>query len=238
MNQIYEVTLKYTALVLAKDSQEAERVAREEEREITGDDNAQIDAGVSIRSEAELYAWAALEQQGWDTECCPYGGDKSIGGYLAEIEQADAEEAATAKCLSTTDMFATPEPERPPSFQMLAARKNANAGDDWQWASMEWIGNGDTGGCLIEGGVPNIDHKGRARWTGVALEKVFVTPEQERAQRELYRKQTGKCDHCAGSGQRDVGWSHDVGNKYAPCEPCGATGKPHCNDAPPRPNKN
>ena len=226
MKQLYEVTLKYTALVLADDSHDAERVAREEEREITWDDSAQIDAGVSLRSSAELYAWAALEQQAWDSECCPYGGDKSVGRYLAEIEQADAAEAATAKCLNTKDMFTTDEPERPPSFQLLVARKNANAGDDWQWARMEWIGNDESGGCLIEGGVPNIDHKGRARWTGVALEKVFVTPAQERAQRELYRKQTGKCDHCAGTGQQNVGWSHDAGNKYAPCKPCGATGKP------------
>ena len=226
MKQIFEVKLTYTALVLAENGEDAERVARDEEREITGDDSAQIDAGISIRSVSELFAWATLEQQGWDTECCPYGGDKSIGKYLAEIEQADAEEAAKAKCLNTADMFAASEPERPPSFQLLAARKNAQAGDDWQWASMEWIGNGDTGGCLITGGIPNIDHKGRARWTGVALEKVFVTPEQEREQRELYRQQTGKCDHCAGTGKQSIGWSYDTGNKYAPCKPCGATGNP------------
>ncbi|MBK5516420.1 hypothetical protein [Pseudomonas sp. TH10] len=54
MKQLYEVTLKYTALVLAEDSHDAERVAREEEREITGDDSAQIEAGVSFRSSSSF----------------------------------------------------------------------------------------------------------------------------------------------------------------------------------------
>lgn len=199
MKQLYEVTLKYTALVLAEDSHDAERVAREEEREITGDDSAQIEAGVSFRSSSELYAWAALEQQAWDSECCPYGGDKSVGRYLAEIEQADATEAATAKCLNTKDMFTADEPERPPSFQLLAARKNANAGDDWQWARMEWIGNDEAGGCLIEEAYPtSIIKAGLAgpalRWkrflsqqhrsacsascTGSRLESAITAPDQ------------------------------------------------------------
>lgn len=226
MKQIFAVTLTYTALVLAENENDAESVARSETAEITSDDRPNIESGCSIRSEAELLAWAELENQGWDTACFPYGGDKSIGNYLAELEQSDAAAAAAAKCLKTTDMFAAPEPARPPNFSELAARKNAQAGADWQWARMEWIGNRDSGGCLIEGGIPNIDHKGRARWTGVQLEKVFVTAGQEAEQRALYREQTGKCDHCAGSGQVSIGWHHQTGNSYGPCKHCDATSKP------------
>lgn len=239
MKQIYEVTLTYVALVLADDSDEAEEIARDERDEITSDDTRpKIESGVSIRSRKELQDHAGWNDLQWDECCLPYGlegddADKTLGQILERIEVADQaeSEALSGRCPNTVDMFEepkpikAPEPARPPDFRLLVARKFANQGDDWNWCRMEYIGEGEGAGALIEGGLPNIDCRGEQRWTGVRLDKLFVSEAQVASASLAWEQENGKCHKCAGSGQMNTGWSSTEGNRYAECNRCGGDGK-------------
>lgn len=238
MKEIYEVTLTYTALVLAEDSEQAEEIAREEQNEITSDDShPKIECGVSIRSRKELEDHAGWNELRWDADCLPYGleGDengKTVGQILERIEEADATaaEAAAGRCPDTVDMFEEPkpvkpaEPARPPDFRLMLARKFAGGGPDWNWCRMEFIGEGEGSAALIEGAVPNIDLAGKRRWTGVRTDRVVVTDAQVAAAALAWEQEAGKCYVCAGSGQECIGWNCETGNKFRPCARCGATG--------------
>jgi len=247
MKQLFEVKLVFKAIVLAEDSYQAERIATEERGEIVSDcgDPDEVDAGVTFRSRDELSAHAALTQCQWDAMCIPYGGDGNtrIGEILDQLESYDR--SLQGRCTKTADMFderdsapqpepealdgakppQQPEPPRPPDFRLLVARRHAKAGDHWQWCSMEYIGDNETGGALIEGGEPNVMPDGKLRWTGVPTERVFVTEEQVRQEALAYEARTGKCMQCAGSGLMYAGWNHVDGNRYATCNRCAGRGK-------------
>lgn len=236
MKEAYEVTLKFTAIVLVGEDEDAEEVARSERGEIVNDHyNPEIEIGMSFRSRAELKAHGELVGSEWDDMCIPYGGDGNtrLGTILDDIEASDIAKAGAmqGRCLLTTDMFEEPMPERPaeppqpPNFKLMVARAHAKAGENWQWATMRFIGDGQGAGTLIEGGVPNISPDGKRRWAGVATVEVFVTEEQELAAGLAWEKETGNCMKCAGSGQMNTGWHHEHGNRYAPCNRCNATGK-------------
>lgn len=237
MKTLYEVKVTYTALVLAGPDEDVEEIARAELDEITSYENhPEIECGVSFRSRQELEAYAELEGSGWDHGCFPYGGDgiTHIGAVLDDIEAADLAEAEALayRCLKTVDMFEepkpvmAPEPARPPDFRLMVARKFANQGDDWNWCRMEYIGEGEGAGALIEGGLPNIDCRGKQRWTGVRLDKLFVSEAQVASAALAWERETGKCHVCAGSGQENIGWHHKDGNKYRTCTRCNGEGTP------------
>jgi hypothetical protein len=235
MKQIFEVKLTYVVLVLAEDGEEAEEVARKEVGEITSDMDAEFECGASFRSRDELDAWGEITRGSWGDECHPYSdvdNKLTLGQLLDEIEAADQAEAEVAalRCTKTDDMFsATPAvqvgPVQPPDFRLMVARRHAGEGDDWFWAGMEFIGDNLTGGVLIWGGIPNIDHMGEKRWTGVRTEKVFVSEEQVHEEALMWESQTGKCSACGGSGQAHIRWHHETGNQYSECGRCVGTGK-------------
>lgn len=233
MKTLYEVKLTYTALVLAGPDEDVEEIARGEASEITSDDQHPfIECGTSFRSRTELEAHAELVGSGWDVQCLPYGGDgmTRIGAVLDDIEAADLAEAEAlaGRCTATVDMFEepkAPEPVQPPDFRLMAVRKLNSRGDDWHWRSMEYIGDGEGEGALIEGGIPMIDAKGRKRWAGVPTAKLFVSEVQVASTALAWEQETGKCQKCAGSGQMNIGWHHKEGNRYAECNRCGGDGK-------------
>lgn len=235
MKQIFEVTLMYTAMVLAKDSDEAEQVARLERDEITSDDTSPvIECGVSFRSRKELADHGKLGNTAWDEDCLPYGlegddNEQTLGQILERIEEADG--AAIPRCKKTVDMFeppkpvAPPSPVQPPNFREMVAHRFAGGEPGWHWSKIEYIGEGEGAGALIEGGVPNLDHEGKRRWTGVVLDRVFVSEAQVAAEALAWERSTGKCLACGGSGQENTGWCHKDGEKYRTCTRCNGDGK-------------
>ncbi len=232
MKDLYEVTLTYTALVLADNHDHAREVAREEASEIISDSWGPNDIDVvgGFRSREELAAHGYLRDCDYDLDQLPYGDTKqNIGLILEALEEADA---VPLRCRGTIDMF-NPAPEvvaeqlpaGPPNFRLILARQHLQAGEDWLWCRMEYIDEGQFAGTLIEGGVPRIGADGNARWLGVPLDKVFVREDEVRAAEMAYERETGNCFHCAGSGTRNAGWHHERGHEYRDCARCGATGK-------------
>lgn len=237
MKELFEVKLIYTAMVLADPEEVVEDIASNLADEIVSDYHGSpvVEVGSEFRTRKELEAHSWTYNGGWDDMDIPHGGDGNtrIGTILDEIEAADLAKAGAqeGRCLLTTDMFEEPkpeapaEPERPPNFRLIVARRHAKAGDDWHWASMRYVGDGEGAGAIVEGGVPNIAPDGSRRWTGVVLDEVIVTEEQAHAAALAYEAETGKCMECAGSGLMHTGWNHKTGNAYAPCNRCNATGK-------------
>lgn len=231
MKSLFEVKISYTAIVLAKDSDDAEAVAKEEKSEIVSDIfSPEIEVLASFRSRKELDAYGHMNGVEYDHDMLPYGYDDNteVGDILDAVERHDIDEADPRK---TIDMFAeadpvaVQEPSRPPDFRLLVARKHAKAGEDWHWCRMEFIDNGPHAGSLIEGAVPNIAPDGSRRWVGVRLEQIFVLESEVRAAELVYEAETGNCHACAGSGMRNTGWSSEHGNTFGPCKRCDRTGK-------------
>lgn len=120
-----------------------------------------------------------------------------------------------------------PEPATPPDWIDVVARKKLGQPQEWRWCKFEAIG--DTDDCLVEGGVPRLlqkgKNKGRPTWRDSVLSKCVVTRSEMDQAKADYETETGKCNECAGSGQRYVGWSRDTGKRFRPCVRCNATGK-------------
>lgn len=129
----------------------------------------------------------------------------------------------------TAELFestASPEPERPPCWMTVVARRKLGQGEDWHWCKAEVVGEND---LLLEGGIPGVYVKGKRmgqkKWAGVPLTKCVITrAETDKAQSD-YEMSTGKCCKCAGAGQEQAGWGIEAGNIYRPCKRCDATGK-------------
>ena len=120
-----------------------------------------------------------------------------------------------------------PEPELPPNWLNVVARKKLGQPQEWRWCKFEMIG--DTYDCVVEGGVPRVlksgERKGQPTWRDCALTKCVVTQAEHDQAKADYETETGKCNACAGSGLWLSGWSADAGNRFKPCQRCGATGK-------------
>ncbi|WP_039967730.1 hypothetical protein [Pseudomonas chlororaphis] len=122
---------------------------------------------------------------------------------------------------------ANPEPELPPNWLNVVARKKLGQPQEWRWCKFEMIG--DTDDCVVEGGIPRLllsgRRKGQATWRDCELTKCVVTKAEYDQAKVDYEVETGKCHDCAGSRLRLDGWSADTGNRFKPCLRCNATGK-------------
>ncbi|MBI6948770.1 hypothetical protein [Pseudomonas koreensis] len=120
-----------------------------------------------------------------------------------------------------------PEPELPPNWLNVVARKKLGQSEEWRWCKFEMIG--DTDDCLVEGGIPRLlqsgKRKGQPTWHDSKLTKCVVTKAEHDQAKVDYEAETGKCCKCAGSGLWLSGWGVDTGNRFKPCVRCGATGK-------------
>ena len=120
-----------------------------------------------------------------------------------------------------------PEPELPPNWLNVVARKKLGQPKEWRWCKFERIG--DTDDCLVEGGIPRLlqsgKRKGQPTWRDSKLTKCVVTGAEHDQAKVDYEAETGKCCKCAGSGLWLSGWGVDTGNRFKPCVRCGATGK-------------
>lgn len=120
-----------------------------------------------------------------------------------------------------------------PSWYAVVARRKLGRGDDWQWFQLQALRVRDeyTSDTLVTGAVPvgfvtRGPNKGAPKWPPVAeSERVVVTSAEVAAAREAWEAETGKCSECAGTGQRNVGFSVAEGKIYRACEKCGATGR-------------
>ena len=112
-------------------------------------------------------------------------------------------------------------------FVEIVARKKLNQPQEWQMCGWERIG--DSYDLLVEGGIPRLlksgPRKGMRTWRDSKINKVCVTEAEEIQEKLNYEKETGKCCKCSGSGSMWYEWNHIDGNKYKPCNRCGATGK-------------
>lgn len=120
-----------------------------------------------------------------------------------------------------------PEPELPPNWLNVVARKKLGQPQEWRWCKFEMIG--DTDDCLVEGGIPRLlqsgKRKGQPTWRDSKLTKCVVTKAEHDQAKADYEAETGKCCKCAGSALWLSGWGVDTGNRFKPCVRCGATGK-------------
>lgn len=138
-NKVYMVTLTYTALVVANDALDAERVARDERREICGDIEPEIETQGDILTLEELKAMDI----GWSGNDYPYGDDEARLSFLLP------EKLEPIRCDKTGEMFPEQLPEEKPCFQSMAAAKKLGADPAWRWciaeapeAAREFIVNG------------------------------------------------------------------------------------------------
>lgn len=130
-----------------------------------------------------------------------------------------------------SDLFALvdvkPEPDLPPNWLSVVARKKLAQPQEWRWCKFEAIG--DTDDYVVEGGIPRLlqsgKRKGQVTWRDCVLIKCVVTRSETDLAKVEYEAETGKCHKCAGSGLRLEGWSRDTGNYFKPCVRCSATGK-------------
>lgn len=120
-----------------------------------------------------------------------------------------------------------PEPELPPNWLNVVARKKLGQPPEWRWCKFEMIG--DTDDCLVEGGIPRLlltgKRKGLPTWRDCTLSKCVITRAEHDQAMADYEAETGKCKECAGSGLRLIGWVVETGNRFEPCRRCAATGK-------------
>jgi hypothetical protein len=121
----------------------------------------------------------------------------------------------------------SPEPDLPPNWLNMVARKKLGQPPEWRWCKFEAIG--DTDDCVVEGGIPRLlqsgKRKGQVTWRDCTLIKCVVTRAESDLAKVEYETETGKCQECAGSGLRLKGWNRDTGNHFKPCVRCGASGK-------------
>ncbi|MGU9830202.1 hypothetical protein [Pseudomonas sp. LF242] len=120
-----------------------------------------------------------------------------------------------------------PEPELPPNWLNVVARKKLGQPQEWRWCKFEMIG--DTHDCVVEGGIPRLlqggKRKGQPTWRDCTITKSVVTQAEHDQAKSDYEAETGKCHECAGSGLWLSGWSSDTGNRFKPCPRCKATGQ-------------
>lgn len=120
-----------------------------------------------------------------------------------------------------------PEPELPPNWLNVVARKKLGQPPEWRWCKFEMIG--DIHDCVVEGGVPRRlksgEHKGQLTWRDCSITKCVVTQAEHDQAKADYEVETGKCHDCAGSGMWLSGWGCDTGNRFKPCPRCNVTGK-------------
>ncbi|WMC11709.1 hypothetical protein PU634_04920 [Oceanimonas pelagia] len=116
---------------------------------------------------------------------------------------------------------------KPLNFIEEAARKKLAAPAGWAMSGWERVG--DTNDLIVKGGIPYTvksgTNKGRRSWQGVKLDRAAVTEAETRQAKLDYERDTGNCAVCQGSGKAWAGWDHIDGNRYEPCQRCGATGK-------------
>lgn len=71
-------------------------------------------------------------------------------------------------------------------------------------------------------------YKGLPNWEkrDVATDKtVYIAPQEHEAWIQEWKKKTGKCAECTGSGKQFYRWSITEGTTYRPCKACGETGR-------------
>jgi hypothetical protein len=123
-----------------------------------------------------------------------------------------------------------------PSWYNVVARRKLGRGDDWLWFQLQVVKSGASYGSdtIVTGAVPvgfvtRGPNKGAPKWPSVSeSERVIVTAAEVRAAREAWERETGKCAECAGTGQRNSGFSVKDGRTYRACEACAATGRAEC----------
>jgi hypothetical protein len=54
---------------------------------------------------------------------------------------------------------------------------------------------------------------------------VSITAKQHQRWLDQWERDTGLCRECQGSKWSCCGWNHEKGNRYRPCDRCGATGQ-------------
>lgn len=105
-----------------------------------------------------------------------------------------------------------------------AARRKANASEDWQGYHFEVV----IGGYLVIGSAP-VGHyksgprKGTPKWEGEGI-TVVVTEDDVAIETSLYVKTTGNCPNCFGKKTELVSWSKREGTKTQPCRACTGSG--------------
>ena len=235
----YEISLTYHAVVMVGPEEDPEEIARSEASEIISDYNFEpvVNVGCAIYSREELAAHSANTPHGYDENDLPYNGDGKtpLGKLLEVIEEAELIKAGVDanRCALTVDMFGEEKPvgvhvpayELPPDFRQMLAKRFCGNPDGWAWASMRHVGQGEGAGTIIEWGIPHIGPGGKNRWAGIILDELIVTEAQIAAEALRWEQETGKCQHCAGTGKRNNIWNHLNGYGFIDCEPCGATGK-------------
>jgi hypothetical protein len=105
---------------------------------------------------------------------------------------------------------------------LAAARKKLGAPPEWEWWSLEAL---SAGGVLVQGGIPNNARKGRARWKGVAEDKLVITTEEKDAACAEYERESGKCWQCAGAGKTIASAHADGTRTYRTCSRCNGRGE-------------
>lgn len=104
-----------------------------------------------------------------------------------------------------------------------------------EWRMSRWEAHGQLEDPMIEvqGGVyPPIargPNKGKPNWRKPVLGTklaTWISPAEERAFKQKWQEQSGKCWVCYGTGEQWAGWHHQEGHSYKPCRTCCATGKP------------
>lgn len=90
MSKLYNVTLKFTAVVVADSEEQAHAIAYQERREIVGDTSKRDTTADDVR---EVRGVRDLPD-GWDDNCYPYGTTDSVSirGHLAAIAMSAAKE--------------------------------------------------------------------------------------------------------------------------------------------------
>ena len=148
--------------------------------------------------------------------------------------------------MTAPTLFPDPKPERDPallalddahrampSWYAVVARRKLGRGDDWTWYQLQALKDrGEyTDNTLVTGAVPvgfvtRGPNAGAPKWPPVAeSERVIVTSADVAAARDAWEAETGKCSECAGTGQRNAGFSVAEGRIYRACEKCAATGR-------------
>lgn len=123
------------------------------------------------------------------------------------------------------DLFGveTPVERREMDWYSATVQRLYGKPPEWRWWAWEAVG----GGTLVTGAVPvSVSANGKPTWPKGDGEKFIVTDAQRVETMRHYEQAEGKCAQCYGHGTRWFGWSRDEGNRYKPCEFCGATGVP------------
>lgn len=122
-------------------------------------------------------------------------------------------------------------------FMRLMCATKASLPEHWVFSGWRRVNFGtphealEITGAVVTETFKRGPRKGRLNWAkrDKSTEWSFRFTDAERAAfYAAWEAETGLCHACHGNGEEFYGWSRDEGNKYRPCNRCGATGEaPH-----------